>query len=176
MSDDEKERPKRSWREIDRMRDIKTSRTSPLPTTHSTLKGQAAKRYRSQLDRIFSGGGLPEEIKRQAPAVAVAPAEKSSRQIKIDAVLASVTPEEIATSVDAFLDDQPMPTDPELLAKILSHPKGLYSKPALEHLLETLENGKPTNARLLKTRVQSIKLIDDDEDVQHLATCALARL
>lgn len=174
MPDDERERPKRSWREIDRARDIKRERTAPLPGTQTTLKGGAAKRYRSQLDRIFAGGGLPDEVKRQAPGFENV--EKTARQVLVDAVLAAIAPAEIEQAVDALLATEPMPTDPALLVKVLAHPKQAHAAAALASLLDTLENGRPQNANLLKSRVQSLKLIADDDEVKRLADCVLAML
>lgn len=175
MSDDEREKPKRSWREIDKMRDGSGGyRRAPLPTSHQTLKGGAAKRYRSQLDRIFAGGGIPDEIKRQAPSLASA--EKSASQQRVDDVLRATSPDEIERAVDALLAAQPMPQDPELLVKILAHPKGAHAHEALSALLEVLERGRPANARLLKSRVQALKLTLDDPDIDVLADAALALL
>jgi hypothetical protein len=174
MSDDERERPRRSWREIDRGRDLGGRRPSPQPTNQGTLKGGAAKRYRSQLDRIFAGGGLPDGIKRQAPSLEGLQA--SAQQLQVEAVLKAASPEEIASTVDALLATQPMPSDPELLVKILAHPQGAHARPALETLLDLLEGGRPANARLLKTRVSALKLLVDDDDVHHLADAALALL
>ncbi|MBN2358414.1 MAG: hypothetical protein JXR83_03115 [Deltaproteobacteria bacterium] len=174
MPDDESERPKRSWREIDRARDLKHERKAPLPSAQTTLKGTAAKRYRSQLDRIFAGGGLPDEIKRQAPGFA--DVEPTARQQLVDAVLAATSPAEIETAVDALLATEPMPGDPMLLVKILAHPKRAHAKPALASLLDALESGRPQNANLLKSRVQALRLVDDDDDLQRLADCVLALL
>lgn len=174
MSDDERERPRRSWREVDRGRDLGGRRPSAQPTNQGTLKGGAAKRYRSQLDRIFAGGGLPDEIKRQAPSMEGL--QPSGPQLLIDAVLKAAEPAELGRAVDALLAAQPMPSDPELLVKILAHPKGAHARPALEQLLEVLEAGRPANARLLKTRVAALKLLVDDDDVHHLADAALALL
>ncbi|MFH1811388.1 MAG: hypothetical protein ABIJ09_21790 [Pseudomonadota bacterium] len=159
---------------MDRGRDLGGQRKAPTPTTHATLKGGAAKRYRSQLDRIFAGGGLPDEIKRQAPSLAGL--EASEQQLQIEAVLKASAPEEIQGAVDALLAAQPMPTDPELLVKILAHPQGTHARPALAQLLDTLEKGRPANARLLKTRVAALKLLVDDDDVRHLADAVLAQL
>ena len=174
MSDDERERPKRSWREIDRARDIKHERTAPLPGAQTTLKGGAAKRYRSQLDRIFAGGSLPDEVKRQAPGFA--DVEKTAGQELFDALLAAISPAEIEQAVDALLATEPMPSDPALLVKILAHPKQAHAAEALASLLDTLENGRPGNANLLKSRVQSLKLLADDDEVKRLADCVLAVL
>ena len=174
MSDDERQRPRRSWREIDRGRDLGGRRPGPAPTNQGTLKGGAAKRYRSQLDRIFAGGGLPDEIKRQAPSLEGLQA--SEAQLQVEAVLKASDPVELARAVDALLAVQPMPSDPELLVKILAHPKGTHARQALEQLLEVLESGRPPNARLLKTRLSTLKLLVDDDDVHHLADAALALL
>jgi hypothetical protein len=175
MSDDERERPKRSWREIDQMRDGSGGyKRAPLPNAGKTLKGGAAKRYRSQLDRMFSGGGIPEEVKRQAPSIGHV--EKSARQQLLDDVVKATAPDEIGRAVDALLAAEPMPEDPDLLAKILAHPKGAHASEAVSALLEVLERGRPANARLLKSRVQSLKLTLEDPEFDDLADCALALL
>lgn len=175
MSDDQ-ERPKRSWREVDMRKDRASGggRRSPSTQTHNTLKGGAAKRYMAQLDRMFQGGGIPEEVKRHAPAIGMP--EKSALQQKRELVLAATTPAEIAASVDALLAEHEMPNDAELLAKILAHPQSKHVEAALNALVDVLDAGKPTNARLLKTRVQTLKLTIEDDDICRLADIALAML
>lgn len=174
MSDDERERLKRSWKEIDAMRDRSFGRPAPLPKGHGTLKGGQAKRYRAQLDRIFAGGGLPEEVMRQAPGLEKI--EKTDRQKRIDALLAATTPTEIGQAVDELLAHDPMPEDTELLVKILAHPKGKHAEAALETLIEVLDRGRPTNAGLLKSRIQTLKVMFDEPEIERLADIALALL
>jgi len=176
MSDDERERPKRRFSEMDKIRRDGSDgyRRAPLPTGRQTLKGGAAKRYRNQLDRIFSGGGIPEGIKQQAPSLVGV--EKTEAQLHVDAVLKATSPDEIGSAVDALLAAQPMPQDANLLVKILAHPKGTHAREALDALLELLDKGKPGNARLLKSRVQALKLTLDDPDIDDLADCVLAML
>lgn len=175
MPDDERERPKRSWREADLNRDrAGGGRRAPKPTNQRTLKGGAAKRYMAQLDRVFSGGGLPEQLKQQAPNLGAF--QKTEHRVRTDAVLAATSPSEIASAVDELLANHEMPEDAELLAKILAHPKGSHAQPALESLVEILDRGKPANALLLKTRLQSLKLTAEDDEIDRLADIALAML
>ena len=65
MSDD---RPKKSWRELDQMRDKGGSRARRDPTERSrerASKTQAYSAYKSQLDKLFTPGGaqLPEHMR-----------------------------------------------------------------------------------------------------------------
>ena len=173
MSDDDRKQ-RRSWREIDRNRDVKSNRGAPAVGSEKTLKGQAAKRYRSQLDKIFAGGALPDSLRQQAPNMASM--EKSERHLRAEAVLKASEPKEVQAAVAEMLAHDPMPSDPELLVKVLADSSGKHAISAIESLLEVLESGRPNNARLLKTRLQTLKLTTGDDDIDRLADCAIALL
>lgn len=172
MTRDNDERPRRSWREIDQMRDSKRSggggrsRGGGLSRS-GELRGQAAERYKGQLDRIFSGGGLPDEIIRNAPGLSEL--SKSESGERLDVLRAATTSKEIEKAVDDILQHDSLPRDADLLAKVLGHPRAKGAVPALELLLDIVQNdGQPENARLLKSKLQTLKLTADDDDVAEL--------
>ena len=174
MPRDNDDRPKRSWSEIDKMRDGSRSRSGRGGgrgrggvSRNGELRGQAAERYKAQLNSIFSGGGVPEEIKRNAPGLAGL--EKTEDHERLDAVRKANSPKEIQKAVDAMLAGQDMPQDPEILIKVLAHPRARGAEQALIKLKDLIAaQGKPENARLFKTKLQTLKLTADDDDVNLL--------
>ena len=172
MPRDNDDRPRRSWSEIDKMRDGSRSAGNRGGgrggvSKKGELRGQAAERYKAQLNSIFSGGGVPDEIMRNAPGLEGL--GKTEGHERLDAVRKATSPKDIQKAVDALLAEQDLPREPDVLIKVLAHPRARGAEQALNKLLEYIEaSGKPENARLFKTKLQTLKLTADDDDVSEL--------
>lgn len=105
MSRGDDERPRRSWREIDQMRDKPRERHAPPPLGEKAQarSRQATKDYLKKVDKaVFAGGGAKSESKRLAAQVREAHG----------------TPE-LADACRAYRDALGLPDDPSILSLFL---------------------------------------------------------
>ena len=143
MGDD---RERRSWREIDRMRDGSGPRRGPKkqePKGHAT----GYSRYKSELNRLFDRGqaaGHVSHVMRKAKDTA--PGEEADGgDGRADLVRACRLAEDhgqLVATVDALLESGPLPDDVELLLRVVDHPKEAVQADALERI-ERLIRRKP---------------------------------
>jgi hypothetical protein len=173
MSDD---RPKKSWREIDRSREKGGSsgpRRDPEAWNRERISKTAAySKYKSNLDKLFGPGGaeLPESMKSQ-----LGPASEESKEKRalLDALKA--TPN--ADTLRAYLAKEPvLPEDPRLLTGLLDVRDDALLRPVLERLLEIIEGGKKPNRMLLIQRLEAIKNFAEDAGTLELAQMVRAAL
>ncbi|MFH1130608.1 MAG: hypothetical protein V1754_04695 [Pseudomonadota bacterium] len=157
MDDD---RPRKSWREIDKAKDRSAHRKEERPAHgggKSTKRTQQS--YRATLDRLFESGRVGQLIEKKAPG-STEGAEggriKLLRKIKEAEGVNAVT-----EAVDVFLKEHPLPDDSEILAKMLEHRDPDRQQEALERLHKVINVDPPKRARALIGR---LKLIRDTAD------------
>ena len=164
MSDD-RERPRRSWREIDRMRD---GATHPReggrkgPSEERLRRSGAYRRYKSQLDKLFDGGGVPEALRSKLEEAGVgesAKRRKRAAQAIVDAR------EDWRTALDAYRSAFGFPAEEEALARLLDTDDEQVVLEAIAQLERLHESGGLRRARSLKARVQTAMMTLDDPDV-----------
>ena len=84
MPDDDRERPRKSWREIDAQRD-RSSQTTPRGREDKPRPGQRSqKSYRAALDRLFESGGVGKLLEGAA-AKPAPPDEATETRAKLAA-------------------------------------------------------------------------------------------
>src|SRR5687768_707422 len=101
--DDGGDRPKKSWSEIDKMRDKSSHRRDERPggSQKRLESSQAYRSYKSQLDKIFDGGGLPDALKSKLEETGVG-AEAKVRKEKAAAIKEATAPKAIREAVAAY--------------------------------------------------------------------------
>src|SRR5262245_42712764 len=97
MADDEK--PKRSWREIDKMRDGGRHRSSSDRERERVQNSSQYTRYKQGLDRLFKGGELPPELRAKLdPSGEGAERDEALRKIRL-----TEDSKSFAAAVDEYL-------------------------------------------------------------------------
>ncbi len=171
--DDGGDRPKRSWREIDKTRDKSGRRTSSDRDRERFERTTAYSRYKQNLEKVFSGGELSEAMRERLDPTG----EGKARDAALKKVREAEGSKAFAEAVDAFLEKNVLPDDPYLLDRILDHPKAGVVQLALDQLTALVEAGKLVKPPAsLKQRLQSLELTSDDPDVQEKAQALAKKL
>lgn len=156
MADDD--RPKKSWREIDKGKDRsshRTERRDPSEASRAKVEKSAAySKYKSQLDKLFTPGGaqLPEAMRAKLGPVSD---ESKKKQELTNALKDAPTEASLRAFVDAGLS---LPEDPRLLLALLDVKAPELLAPVLEALLAVVEGGKKPSRMLLLQKLDAIIL------------------
>jgi len=166
-SDDEWEKPKKSWRERDKGRDrSRHTNTAADRERENFQKTTAYTRYKESLERGFSGGGLGAALRQKIDPSA----EGLDKEKKLKAMRQAEAPSAFVQAVDDYLAGYEFPDDAFLLDRALEHPKveiQLRALARLEALRDAAKMAKPPAS--LKLRLDSLTLNSDDPDVQDAA-------
>jgi hypothetical protein len=168
VSDDD--RPKKSWREIDKGRDRSggsTPRRDPDERGKQKLEKSAAySKYKSQLDKLFTPGGaqLPESMRQK---LGPASAESENKRKLLEALRAKPSDETLEACLRAGVE---LPDDPRLLISLIDVKDTSLLAPVLKALLAHVETGKKPSRMLLIQKLDALKNRVDDSDVVELAS------
>lgn len=168
MSDDKPKRTK-SWREIDKGRDKSGARKTEDRSRENFEKTTGYTKYKANLDRLFSGGvELPEHLRDKlgdgaggAEAEAEAEARKQLFAIE-DTKLFN------AAATD-YLKVHPVPSDPRILDRLLSHPDEEILEQSLTRLEELQKSGTLKAPPALRARLSSVELDSGTPSVRRRA-------
>jgi hypothetical protein len=172
--DDEGERPRRSWREIDKARGrSRHTSTSSDRERERFEKTTAYTRYKQNLERVFAGGELSDALRERLD-----PTGKGKEK---DVVLKKIREAEdsrsFAAAVDELIARFELPDDPYLLDRILEHPRSEVVLMALANLNALADQGKLEKPpKSLPVRLASLELNAEDDEVQAGARALKARL
>lgn len=173
MSDD---RPKKSWRELDAMRDKGGSggrRRDPTDRGRERAsKTQAYSAYKSQLDKLFTPGGaqLPEHMRA---ALGPQSEESKAKAQRVAALKDSPGEASLRAIVDA---GEALPDDPRLLMRLLDVRDEALLRVVLQQLLDIVEDGKKPNRMLLIQRLEAVKNFAEEDETIELADMTRAAL
>ncbi len=168
MTDDEKPKRTKSWREIDKMRDH--SGGSSRRDSHERQRFEQSTgytKYKTNLDRLFSGGGaaLPEHLRQNSdPSGAVA--EKDEERKKLYAI------EDLKlfyAAASEFLKTHEVPDDARLLDRLLMHPDEEIVEKALARLEEMHKAGTLKVPPALVQRLSSVEIDSGDPKIRRRA-------
>lgn len=139
------DRERRSWRDIDRMRDG-SGGGSRKPRPEPTEQATGYSRYKSELDRLFDAGkasGHVAHVMRKAtesaPGVG---AEASARAELVRRCRTAETHAELVAATDELLETGNLPDEVELLLRVVDHPREAVVADALQRI-ERLIRRKP---------------------------------
>jgi hypothetical protein len=166
------EREKKSWREIDQARDGSQHRKEPRSAGGPAPRGensQAYRSYKSQLNKLFDGGGaLPEVLQKQLEEKGVA-GDASRKRTLTDAIVNGGTPKDVVAALEAYRAEYGFPINEEALAKLLD----LTDESILLEVIKTItmlkEGSRLKRANALKARLKTVEMTVDAPDVQALA-------
>jgi hypothetical protein len=182
MADDD--RPKRSWREIDQMRDRSAQRREAPAARGGGGQGSAVRSqsHRALLDRLFTSGAIGEYVKQRNEQTAVpgeaeadAPGRPSRRALG-QAVLGASTRPERLTAIDAYLDVYGYPSEYELLTFFLQHPDREVQERTLATLEARLALEKPKHGRTLVAELRNLAELGDWPELRDRAEALIRKL
>lgn len=160
--DDDWDKPKKSWSEIDKMRDGKRSGSAPPADRARLERSGTYSRYKSAADSFFSGELMPESLKEKLDPTGEAGA-------RMDALRKLKTADDTADFnrlASEYLDKYETPEDPYLLDRMLAHPETPVVLQSLEKLIQLADDGELVPPKSLAQRLRSLELTADDYDVQ----------
>ena len=175
------DRPKRSWREIDKMKDGSAHRQpdkKPLPAHKKARAESASKVYKSKLDAFFDGEGkAPEHVKEKMAAVETTSKGGKERAAALKAIKDAGTSGAADRAVEAYLEKWELPPDFEILNQVLQCSDESYVEQAMD-MLEAMFRDKrvPKRTQVLEQRLRRVKTLIDDEDLEEKATALIRTL
>jgi hypothetical protein len=193
MSSD-RDRPKKSWRDIDAQRDRSGGGSRPPQSPHAEKKSEhASKQYRAQLDALFEKGGVGKLAEKLAggppslrapeppkaaptPAPPPPPAKEDPRAVLRKKVLEALGRDEISRAFDRYLKGHGMPSDFELLEQGLEHNKDERIQEVLAALEQLLERDKPKRSRTLVGKLRFIEETSSDAELRQFAARVRGKL
>ena len=162
--DRDDDRPKKSWREIDQAKDTskhhQSDRVSNFRDDRQGRSG-AYRQYKSQLEKVFSGEGLPEALKEKLGETEVGKRSAKKKE-GLKSILDAKTPRSIKTALKSFKEEHGFPEDEDVLAKLLDLSNERIVQEALDTLLHLHAEGALKKARSLKGRLNTVKITMDD--------------
>jgi hypothetical protein len=176
--DDDRERPKKSWREVDRMRDKSAHRKrdkerEPPPGRRRT----GYSRYKSSLDRLFDGGAGSEKLKKLVrEKIGDGDLGGAERQQALRAIRDAGTGKELRKAVAAFREQWEMPGDFEILTRVLELHEDDVLLDALQALDALLDHERPRRTSTMQLHLQRIADETDEDEIRELAEKILGRL
>lgn len=152
---------RRSWRELDRLREQGGGRRRDPDARgrERAEKSGAYGAYKAQLERMFApgGGGLPEHLKAQLGPVSE---EAAARQKAAEIFRQAPSDETFRAYVDAGLD---LPDDARFLMSLFDAlTEEAHLRVVLERLLQIVESGKKPNRMLLLQRLTALERVLED--------------
>jgi len=188
---DRGDRPKKSWRELDNLRDKpRTSTPRPEAARSRAQEERASKAYRAQLDALFERGEvgklaekmvqsrtdapssligqpMPQPKKAEpAPEPPPPPPVDDPRSVLRKKILSAIGRDEISRAVDKYVKAHGMPRDFEVLEQALEHNKEERLTEALGVLESMLERGeKPKRSRTLVGKLRFLEETSGDKDL-----------
>lgn len=174
MGGDDRDRPKKSWREIDASKDRSSQRRDdgPRPGTRAAARSSAAQQqYRSALEKLFDGGGAAAGTgwAKVLPEMPKDPASEG-RQDLLRALRTATGRTAVEKAVAALLERFPLPDDPDVLTQVLLHRDDALVLEALRKLDALLPLRIPAGRAVLETRLRTLEDDPDREpDVRTLA-------
>ncbi len=168
MTDDEKPKRTKSWREIDKMRDHSggsSRRDSRERERFESSTGYT--KYKTNLERLFSGGGasLPDHLKAKADPTG-APDQRDEERKKLYAI---EDPKAFYAAATEFLKTNDLPDDPRLLDRLLMHPDEEIMEKALARLEKLHQAGTLKVPPALVQRLASVEIDSGDPKIRRRA-------
>jgi hypothetical protein len=172
MSDD---RPRRSWREIDRNKDRSSHRKEERPEGQNR-GGRQKQSYRAALDRLFDSGKIADLV--EAKTGEKKSDEDSNRFKALSKIRDAGDRDEVTKQVDAYLQKfgNELPDDLEILARVIEHRNPTWQLDAMERIDKLLETETPKRTRAMLGQLKMIRDIGDELEMVQLAKKLIEKL
>jgi hypothetical protein len=168
------DKPKRSWREIDKKKDSSKHRQQgdkPM-NPHKTARAESASKvYKSKLGAFFDGDGkAPEHVKEKIDSLQTTSKEGKARANALKAIKDANTSSAADKAVAAYLKNWELPPDFEVLSQVLTCSDEDYILDAMEIMDKIISaNRLPRRVQLLEQRLRRVKTLAEDPDLQEKA-------
>ena len=176
--DDDGDRPKKSWKEIDQMRDgsSRGRGDKARPGESRRQNSSEYRSYKSQLNRLFDGGGLPDALKEKLGDDDEFLEQAKARKAARDAILKARTAKDVHVALAAFREAHGFPEHEEVLAKLLD----LEDEDVILETIQTIDRllgeGQLSKASSLKARLKTVHMMIDEPEIQDAAKALLRKL
>ncbi|MBI3180229.1 MAG: hypothetical protein HYZ27_11235 [Deltaproteobacteria bacterium] len=178
MAGDDEDRPKKSWREIDAQRDKSTHQREDRAGGAKPARierSQAYRSYKTQLDKLFSGGALPEALKEKLTDGKIA-AQAKERKAAAEAILAAASPKAVEAALAAYQSQHGFPEDEQVLARLLDLSNDAVLQQAIATIARLHGESRLKRAQSLKARLNTVAMTAEDPAVQNAARALVALL
>lgn len=176
----QREREKKSWREIDRGRDRTTHRRddSDRRRDETARANTAAKQYRSALEALFSPkveDQTPAPLPKTAARIVLPPnpdadPKNAERRRLLGKVLTATGPAAITKAADAFMQAGfVFPEDQETYLQLLEHTSEEVVRNAIVKLTDIFAGQLPKRKPVLEQRLRRIEEQADDDATRDAA-------
>ena len=165
MSDDDRPKQKKSWREIDKMRDHGGGSRRDARDREKFEQSTGYTKYKTNLDRLFSGGSaqLPDHLREKVDPAVVERQEEAKKLYAIE------DPKAFYAAATEFLKKNELPDDPRLLDRLLTHPDEEVQEKALSRLEELHRAGTLKVPPALTQRLASVEIDSGDPKIRKRA-------
>lgn len=165
VTDDDKPKRTKSWREIDKMRDGgSSSRKSDARERESFERSTGYTKYKTNLERLFSGGApLPEHLRERLGE----PDQVADDERKKLAAIEDT--KSFHAAAKEFLQKHGVPADARLLDRLLGHPDEEIVEKALGKLEELHKAGTLKAPPALSQRLASVEIDTGDPGIRKRA-------
>jgi len=165
VTDDDRPRQKKSWREIDKMRDRSGGSTRRDQRERDSFERSTGyTKYKTNLERLFSGGApLPDHLKGKPVEGGEDRDEERKRLFAIE------DPKAFYAAASEYLKTNEMPPDPRLLDRLLGHPDESIVEKALARLEELHKAGTLKPPPALPNRLASVEIESGDPKLRRRA-------
>ncbi len=167
MTDDDRPKRTKSWRDIDKMRDRGGSPRRESRERERFEQSTGYTKYKTNLERLFSGHGvqLPEHLREKAdPGGEI---EKRAEALK--KLYAIEDPKAFYAAATDYLKANPLPDDPRVLDRLLGHPDEAILDKALTRLEELHKAGTLKVPPALTQRLASVEIESGDPKIRRRA-------
>ena len=168
MSDND--RPRKSWKEIDRQRDQGGGRRDNRGPG-SGKRGN--KSYKAALDQLFDSGKIADLVEMKAPGTEKVGGNRLKMLAKIrDAV----DRDSVTQAIDEYMKLHEIPDDIEMLGRMLEHRNPSWQLEAMERIYGLLDQGRPKRIRAMLGQLRMIRDIEDDAEMVELSKKLIEKL
>ncbi len=174
---DNDDREKRSWREIDAMRDKSHQRAGAGPSrgTRPIERTQAYRAYKTELGKLFDGGGLPEALKSKLESAGVGLVDNAKRKKELTkALLDAHGSAAVRACLAQYREAYGEPDREDVLAKLLETDDEAMVLTALTAAAKLQSAGSLKRSASLKARIKTAEMTMDAAKITALAKEILA--
>ena len=167
MPRDDDDRPRKSWREIDRQKDRSKHRQeekTPLSPQRKARADSASKAYKSKLNAFFDGqGSAPKQIKGRLIELEDSSPEGQARIAALKAIKEAGTSSAADKAVAAYLEQWDLPPDYDVLSPVLTCSAEDYVNQAMDLIKTMLEEKRiPRRTELLAQRLHRVAALAEE--------------
>jgi hypothetical protein len=175
------DKPKKSWRELDRNKDRSSHRAPDRPQMNPFRQARAdsaSKAYKSKLDAFFDGdASAPAVVKDKLSQIQDTSQEGKARSAALKAIKDAAVSSALDAAFDAYLKKWELPFDYDILSQALNCGDESHVSAALDMLEKMFEDKRvPKHVQLLEQRLRRVKTLAEDPDMQDKAAALMKTL